>query len=75
MLESEIQSLVSFIFSRCQVLQPLCLGHRIPFVLSHFIAPDVVTLDSKVQRDIDDVDSEENPITALVTRCVICQFC
>lgn len=67
----EVKSLVAFISSRSQVVNPLILSHRPPLLLTVGVTLNVVYLSEGIQHHIGDTDGEQDSITPLVSRSII----
>lgn len=73
MCELEIQSPVSNICCRLQIMFPLLWRHTAPNILALFISPDIINLRERVQNtEVHQADRNEHAIAALVARCVVC---
>ena len=69
MRESEVQSPITNILRRREVMSLLLRGHSIPDAVTLLVAPDVVELRGGVKYDqVDTSNGNENPIAATVTR-------
>lgn len=50
--ESEIQSLISFVLSGCQVMRLFVVRHSVPFLVAALIAPDIVYFSQQIDENI-----------------------
>lgn len=72
MSESKIQPLVTLIRRGCQIFHSLILGHGIPLCGPGLVPPDVVNLRENVQCNVCNAKRDQDTVTALVPRSIIC---
>jgi hypothetical protein len=69
--ESEIQPLVTLISCVLQILMLLVLAHRTPHRLSSLVAPSVVQPGEDEQQQSNNVDANEDTVSAMIKRFVV----
>jgi UDP-N-acetylenolpyruvoylglucosamine reductase len=71
MCKSEVQTFVSLILSRSQVIHLLLLGHSSPLLVTASITPDIVCLSQKVNENIGNHQGHKHTVSSLVPWCII----
>lgn len=71
MSKSEIQPLIPFVLSGCQVMRLLIVRHSVPFLVATLIAPDIVYLGKQIYEDIRYTESHQSAITSPIAGSVI----
>lgn len=72
MSKLEVQSLVTLIRCRGQVLLSLLRSHSVPFPRFRLIAPDIVCLGQEIQDNVHDVDGQEGAVSTSVSGLIVC---
>ncbi len=73
MCELEVQPLAARVFGRSQVVVLLCLGQRIPPLVSLVVSPDIVELDCNDENNIVGNNSEQRLVSSPVERGIGCR--
>lgn len=71
MSKSEIQPLIPLIRRGSQIIDPLLLRKRLPFLFAAAVSEDVVNLGEDIQDDIHDANGYQGAIAALVSGRIV----